>query len=93
MKIIGADERLAEKRGAKILIVGPAGVGKTSSAAHAQGFDHAIRRHRGRRPRRTGPPGRHHSRRRLVDRARPRVSHRRSEPVVPSDRLLLTGAF
>jgi hypothetical protein len=30
MKIIGADARLAEKRGAKILIVGPAGVGKTS---------------------------------------------------------------
>jgi hypothetical protein len=30
MKIISADERLAEKRGAKILIVGPTGVGKTS---------------------------------------------------------------
>jgi hypothetical protein len=30
MKIIGADERLAEPRGAKALIVGPAGVGKTS---------------------------------------------------------------
>ena len=30
MKIIGADARLAEKRGAKILIVGPTGVGKTS---------------------------------------------------------------
>src|SRR5262249_41229961 len=30
MKIITADERLAEKRGAKILIVGPTGVGKTS---------------------------------------------------------------
>jgi hypothetical protein len=30
MKIIGASARLAEKRGAKILIVGPAGVGKTS---------------------------------------------------------------
>jgi hypothetical protein len=30
MKIIGADERLAERRGAKILIVGPVGVGKTS---------------------------------------------------------------
>src|SRR5262245_36765469 len=30
MKIITADERLAEKAGAKILIVGPSGVGKTS---------------------------------------------------------------
>jgi hypothetical protein len=30
MKIIGADQRLAEKRGAKILIIGPTGVGKTS---------------------------------------------------------------
>jgi hypothetical protein len=30
MKIIGADERLAERRGVKALIVGPTGVGKTS---------------------------------------------------------------
>src|SRR5262249_13452666 len=30
MKIIGADERLAEQRGVKALIVGPAAVGKTS---------------------------------------------------------------
>jgi AAA domain len=30
MKIITADERLAEKSGAKILIIGPSGVGKTS---------------------------------------------------------------
>ena len=30
MTIITADQRLAEKRGAKILIVGPTGVGKTS---------------------------------------------------------------
>src|SRR5262245_31143105 len=30
MKIISADERLAERRGAKILIVGPTGIGKTS---------------------------------------------------------------
>ena len=30
MKILGADERLAEKSGAKILIIGPSGVGKTS---------------------------------------------------------------
>jgi hypothetical protein len=30
MKIITADQRLAEKRGAKILIAGPSGVGKTS---------------------------------------------------------------
>jgi hypothetical protein len=29
VKIIGASERLAEKRGAKILLVGPTGVGKT----------------------------------------------------------------
>jgi ABC-type polar amino acid transport system ATPase subunit len=30
MKIITADQRLAEKGGAKVLIVGPSGVGKTS---------------------------------------------------------------
>ena len=30
MKILGADERLAQKLGAKILIIGPSGVGKTS---------------------------------------------------------------
>jgi AAA domain len=30
MKIIGADDRLAERRGAKILLVGPTGVGKTT---------------------------------------------------------------
>jgi len=30
MRIITADERLSEKSGAKILIVGPSGVGKTS---------------------------------------------------------------
>jgi ABC-type phosphate transport system ATPase subunit len=30
MKIIGANERLAEPRGVKALIVGPTGVGKTS---------------------------------------------------------------
>jgi hypothetical protein len=30
MQIINADQRLAERRGAKILIVGPSGVGKTS---------------------------------------------------------------
>jgi hypothetical protein len=30
MKIISADERLAEKRGAKVLLLGPTGVGKTS---------------------------------------------------------------
>jgi hypothetical protein len=30
MQIISADERLAEKRGAKILLLGPTGVGKTS---------------------------------------------------------------
>jgi hypothetical protein len=29
MNIIGADQRLSEKRGAKALIIGPTGVGKT----------------------------------------------------------------
>jgi predicted GTPase len=33
MKIITADERLAERRGVKALIVGPTGVGKTSLLA------------------------------------------------------------
>ena len=31
LKIISADERLAEKSGAKILLIGPSGVGKTST--------------------------------------------------------------
>jgi hypothetical protein len=30
MKIISADERLAERRGAKVLLLGPHGIGKTS---------------------------------------------------------------
>src|SRR6516165_4984893 len=30
MQIISADERMRERRGAKVLIMGPAGVGKTS---------------------------------------------------------------
>jgi ATPase subunit of ABC transporter with duplicated ATPase domains len=30
MKIVTAEQRLAERRGAKILIIGPPGVGKTS---------------------------------------------------------------
>ena len=30
MKIIGADQRLSEPRGVKILLIGPTGVGKTS---------------------------------------------------------------
>src|SRR5215472_19254224 len=30
MKIISADERLAERRGVKALIIGPSGVGKTT---------------------------------------------------------------
>ncbi len=30
MRIIGADERLSEPRGVKVLLIGPTGVGKTS---------------------------------------------------------------
>ena len=53
MKIIGADARLAEKRGAKILIVGPAGVGKTS-LLRTLDLDYTVCRRRGRRSRRAG---------------------------------------
>lgn len=41
MKIIIADDRLAERRGVKILIVGPAGVGKTSLLRTLES-DHAL---------------------------------------------------
>jgi ABC-type uncharacterized transport system fused permease/ATPase subunit len=39
VKIISADQRLSEKRGAKILITGPTGVGKTSQL---RTLDHAL---------------------------------------------------
>ena len=42
MKIISADERLAEKRGAKILVVGPTGVGKTSLLRTLPDLDRAL---------------------------------------------------
>ena len=44
MQIISADERLGERRGAKALIIGPTGVGKTSLLAPSISSD-TLRRH------------------------------------------------
>jgi 2-keto-3-deoxy-L-rhamnonate aldolase RhmA len=40
---IPADERLAEARGVKMLIVGPAGISQNKSVTHAQGHHNTIR--------------------------------------------------
>ena len=49
MKIISADERLRERRGAKVLILGPAGVGKTSLLRTLDPAQTLIQRCRSRR--------------------------------------------
>ena len=42
IKIIGADERLAEKRGAKVLMLGPTGIGKTSQLRTLPDLDRSL---------------------------------------------------
>ena len=54
MKIIGADERLAEPRGVKALIVGPDRRRQDVAPSHARSCAHALRRHRSWRSRRAG---------------------------------------
>ena len=87
MKIIGADERLAEKRGAKILIVGPTGIGKTRYCARSIPRARSSST-RGRRPLRARRAGRHYPCRRLAHRRRSCVQDRRAKPVVPADQRL-----
>ena len=93
MKIISADERLSEKRGAKILITGPTGVGKTSLLRTLDPARTLFLDSRGRRSLRAGRAGRYHSRRRLAHRRGPRVQDRRTKPVVPADQRLQRGAL
>jgi hypothetical protein len=42
MRIIGADERLRERRGAKVLIIGPFGIGKTSLLRTLTNLDRVL---------------------------------------------------
>jgi hypothetical protein len=42
MKVITADERLAERRGAKVLILGPTGIGKTSLVGTLKDLDSVL---------------------------------------------------
>jgi hypothetical protein len=81
MKIIGADERLNEPRGVKLLIAGPTGVGKTSLLRTLPDPSRVLFLD-------GDDPDR-----RLADRARYRGPYRRAQPVVCANQLLLRGAL
>ena len=59
LPIISADERLAEKRGVKGVLVGRSGIGKTSQLWTLPARAHPVLRSRSRRSRRRGLAGRH----------------------------------
>ena len=93
LPIIGADERLAQRKGIKGVIFGRSGIGKTSPALDAERLDDALPRSRGRRSGGRGAGDRHAPAPHLEGMPRFRGVHRRAEPGAARGPALQPGAF
>ena len=80
LPIITADQRLAERRGVKGVLVGKSGIGKTSLLWTLKPTTHAVLRSGGRRSRGRGLGRRHDPPAHLAGMPRLRGVHRRAEP-------------